>query len=100
METSNSHHFIEKRATTRYPAVLFVEFEQGGGWTRDVSATGACIETDQPLVCGAAIRFFLIQTNPQGWDTRVQCNGMVVRMEHTKDGWGIGVLMESVEFEG
>ncbi|MGJ0483225.1 MAG: PilZ domain-containing protein [Methylomicrobium sp.] len=100
METSNSSQFIEKRAATRYPVALFVEFENGGGWTRDVSATGVCIETDQPLACGVSIRFFMNQPEPQGWGTKVQCSGSVVRVEQTGDSWRIGILMEAVHFEG
>lgn len=33
----NSFEFREKRAATRYPVVLLVEFENGAGWTRDIS---------------------------------------------------------------
>jgi hypothetical protein len=100
MEKSNRHDHFEKRAATRYPVVWFVEFENGVGWTRDVSTRGACIETDQPLACGVSIRFFMNQPDPQGWGTRVQCSGLVVRVEQTGEGWRMGVLMEGVRFEG
>jgi hypothetical protein len=99
MEKQISHSFTEKRAAARYPVVWFVEFENGVGWTHDVSTKGACIETDQPFACGVSIRFFLNQPDPQGWGTRVQCSGLVVRVEQTGEGWRMGVLMEGVRFE-
>jgi hypothetical protein len=99
MEKKISHSFTEKRAATRYPVVWFVEFENGVGWTHDVSIKGACIETDQPFACGVSIRFFLNQPDPQGWGTKVQCDGLVVRVEQTGDGWRIGVFMEAMHFE-
>lgn len=92
--------YAEKRVAPRYPVVWFVEFENGGGWTRDVSANGVCIETDQPLACGVSIRFFLNKPEPQGWGTRVQCSGWVVWVEQAKEGWRVGVVMEGVRFEG
>ncbi|MGR8981913.1 MAG: PilZ domain-containing protein, partial [Gammaproteobacteria bacterium] len=87
---------FEKRAAIRYPVVLFVEFEHGTGWTRDVSAAGACIETDQPLACNSKVRFVLNQPDPQGWVTKVQCSGWVVWVKQARDGWRAGVLMEGV----
>jgi len=100
MEIRYSHQLIEKRAASRYSVALLVEFEHGGGWTHDISITGACIETDQQLACGFAIRFFLHQPDPQGWGIRVQCRGLVVRAEQTLDGWRVGVMMEGIRFEG
>lgn len=99
MEKQTRHQFIEKRATTRYPVSLFVEFENGRGWTHDASPVGVCIETDQPLSCGVAIRFILNQPDPQGWGARVQCGGLVVWAEKTRDGLRVGVRIEEIMFE-
>jgi hypothetical protein len=100
MKSNHHHPYEEKRAATRYPVAWFVEFENGSGWTRDVSTTGACIETDQPFACGVSIRFFLNQPEPQGWGKKVQCSGMVVWVEQTRDGWRVGVFMDTVHFGG
>jgi hypothetical protein len=100
MKSNINHSYEEKRAATRYPVVWFVEFENGCGWTRDVSATGACIETDRPLACGVSIRFALHQPEPQGWGTKVQCSGWVVWVEQARESWRVGVVIEGVRFEG
>jgi hypothetical protein len=100
MKSNISHPYEEKRAATRYPVVWFVEFENGSGWTCDVSTTGACIDTDQLFACGVSIRFFLNQPEPQGWGKKVQCSGIVVWVKQTEDGWRMGVFMDAVHFEG
>jgi hypothetical protein len=100
MKSSISQPYEERRAATRYPVVWFVEFENGSGWTRDVSTTGACIETDRPFACGVLIRFFLNQPEPQGWGTKVQCSGWVLRTERIGDIWRLGVTMNALSFKG
>lgn len=96
---SDNHNFSEKRTAARYPVIFFVEFENGTGWTRNVSTTGVCIETNQSFVCGVAIRFVLNQPDREVGITRMQCNGVVVRAEQVEKRWRLGVLMEAVGFE-
>jgi len=98
--TGQNIPFSEKRAAVRYPVVLFVEFDNGEGWTRDVSTTGACIETDRQFDCGMPVRFVLNQPDPQDGMTRIECRGKVVRAEQTGESWRVAVFMEGVRFGG
>jgi len=90
----------EKRTATRYPVCLCVEFENGSGWTLDVSRSGACIETRQPFLTGAAIAFSVQISNQHDGATRLYCQGVVVRVEQAGEVWRVGVFMEAVRFEG
>ncbi|MGR8980778.1 MAG: PilZ domain-containing protein [Gammaproteobacteria bacterium] len=92
--------FSEKRTAVRYPVVFRVEFDNGKGWTRDVSTTGACIETDQKFECGAAVSFALNQKDPMDGMIRLQCSGIIVRTEQKGKSWRVAVFMEGVKFEG
>ena len=96
----NSLVFREKRASTRYPVVLSVEFENGSGWTVDMSTSGALIKTSQPFLCGAAIAFSVLQSNQHDCATRLYCQGVVVRVEQDGEVWRLGVNMEIVRFGG
>jgi len=90
----------EKRTATRYPVCLFVEFENGSGWTLDVSTSGALIETHQPVLTGSSVAFS-VQISKQHADaTRLYCQGVVVRVEQAGEVWRVGVCMEAVRFEG
>lgn len=92
--------FAEKRAAYRYPIVIFVEFENGTGWTRDISTNGACIETEQPFLSGAAIQFSMLKLQIDDCATRLQCKGVVVRAEQNGHMWRVGVAMEAIRFDG
>jgi PilZ domain len=96
----NSHVFREKRASTRYPVALSVEFENGSGWTVDMSTSGALIKTSQPFLFGEAIDFSVLQSNQHDCATRLYCKGLVVRVEQDGEVWRLGVNMEVVRFGG
>ena len=95
----NSLELTEKRAAFRYPVVMFVEFENGTGWTRDISTTGACIETEQAFLYGAAIQFSMLKIQNDN-ATRLQCQGIVVRSEQHEELWRVAVAMEAFSFNG
>jgi len=94
----NSLEFSEKRTATRYPVALFVGFENGSGWTVDISTSGALIETRQPFLTGAAIVFSVLQSNQYDAAVRLYCQGVVVRVEQDGEVWRLGVVMEVVRF--
>jgi hypothetical protein len=96
----NSFEFREKRTATRYPVALFVEFEKGTGWTRNISTSGALIETSQPFLSGAAITFSVLQSKQRDCATRLYCKGVVARVERDGEVWRLGVYMERVRFGG
>ena len=99
MEAKVSNPIDEKRAAVRYPVALRVEFEHGSGWTRDVSATGAYIETARAYGWGTPIRFVMSRSDKQGEASRIECRGRVVWTEPVGDVWRLGVAMDAVRFE-
>lgn len=92
--------FSERRAAIRYPVVLLVEFENGIGWTHDVSTTGVCFETDQRFVCGSSIQFVLNQLGRKNDMTRMLCNGVIVRAAQEGEIWRLALMMEEIRFAG
>lgn len=96
----NSFELSDKRAAFRYPVVLFVEFENGTGWTRDISSTGACIETEQTFLCGDAVQFSMLKQQHEDSVNRLQCKGIVVRAEQYGENWRVAVAMEAISFNG
>ena len=100
MEAKVSTPIDEKRAAVRYPVALRVDFEHGSGWTRDVSATGVCIDTDRAYGWGTPIRFVMNRSDKQGEVSRIACQGKVVWGEPVGGVWRLGVAMDAVRFEG
>ncbi|MGR8997500.1 MAG: PilZ domain-containing protein [Gammaproteobacteria bacterium] len=96
----NSLEFRERRTSTRYPVALSVEFENGSGYTVDMSTSGALIKTSQPFLSGDVITFWVLQSNQHDCVTRLYCKGVVVRVEQDGEVWMLGVNMEVVRFGG
>ncbi|MGR8980781.1 MAG: PilZ domain-containing protein [Gammaproteobacteria bacterium] len=92
--------FSEKRSAVRYPVVFRVHFDNGEGWTRDISTTGACIETKRKFYCGAKVRFVLNYPGHQNETIRIACCGIVVRTEQQGESWRIAVFMGAIRFDG
>jgi hypothetical protein len=94
----NSLEFREKRAATRYPVVLFAEFENGTGWARDIRTSGALIETSQSFFirCSDGLFGASVETTR----LRLYCKGVVVRAEQDGKIWRLGFYMEIVRFFG
>jgi len=88
---------VEKRAATRYPVIMEVEFDHAIGWTCDVSTCGVCIEMEQPLALGEDIRFSMLKHH-DGSETRLQCRGIVVRSLRHENRWRIGVVLYLISF--
>jgi hypothetical protein len=95
----NSFEFREQRTATRYPVVLFVEFEVGTGWTLDISTSDALIETSEPFLSGAVIAFSVLQSNQHDCATRLYCKGVVVRVEQDGEIGRIAIYMQAMRFE-
>ncbi|MEN8259424.1 MAG: PilZ domain-containing protein [Pseudomonadota bacterium] len=87
----------ENRHEERYNLQLLVEFDQGEGVTRDVSASGVYFTTDQALETGTKIRFFLVTEGEEF--NRIYCEGKVMRAEPCDEHWGIAVRNTEFRFQ-
>jgi hypothetical protein len=81
----------ERRRAPRYPVSAAVELAVTHGFTRDLSATGAFIETDRPLAPGTRIVFTMVFEDVTDGHRRARCEGEVVRVERRGDRSGVGV---------
>ena len=85
----------ERRLSTRYPASLVVEMEDGKGVTRNVSASGVYLETREQPTMGAPIHFTLILEHATPAPIRLACVGSVVRVEPRENGFGVALAITS-----
>jgi hypothetical protein len=91
---------VERRQKSRFPIALPVELEQGEGITRNISASGAFIETHQTFSTGALIQLtLLLKSIGSVIPTRLHCQGKIVRAEWHREKPGIGVAFTSYRFE-
>jgi len=88
-------HISERRQSSRYRLELHLELDSARGQTRDVSASGAFLEFDEPFAPGAVVSFALVF----GGSLRVRCEGDVVRVEARGGKVGVAVAIASYRFE-
>ncbi len=74
---------LEDRTETRLP--VRIENKQAG-FTRDMSASGAYLETDLEYKVGSAIEFTIDFQGADGRSTRMDCFGRIVRVEPRGSG--------------
>ena len=82
-----------KRRVPRYPVAAVVELPEGRGYTRDISATGALIDTDRAYLEGTMLSFALVFEDVADGPRRAQCEGEVVRVESRGDRFRLAVRM-------
>lgn len=70
----------------------------GQGVTRDISESGLCFDTDQPLALAEQLEFSLLlgRFDPQG-AYRVMCAGEVIRVEPSASGLSVAVKLRSYD---
>src|SRR5262245_55081737 len=85
----------DRRHSPRYPASLVVEMEDGKGVTRNVSASGVYIETDERPTKEGPIHFTLILEHARPMPIRLACVGSVVRIEQHGEKFGIALAITS-----
>ncbi|TRW90723.1 PilZ domain-containing protein [Candidatus Methylobacter oryzae] len=88
----------EKRLTGRYPTFCTVELDSGTGLTRNLSTTGVCFTTDQPIERDNMLRCFIPMQKKGRNLTRLRCEGRVVRVQESEDGWEIGLHFTTFEW--
>jgi hypothetical protein len=75
-----------------------VQFDQGGGVTRNASATGIYFVNDVALEQGAAVRLKLDFKEYPGGPIRVKCTGQVVRVEPCDGKFGVAAAIGNFLF--
>jgi hypothetical protein len=92
--------FTEGRQAQRYQLELMVELEHGTGRTRDISSSGMFFVTDQSFTPGQSIRFtLLVEHVDSSHLSRVQCQGVVVRVDSQNGHLGVAVAFTEYRFE-
>ncbi len=91
-----------RRSAERFPLAWTVILPRGEARTRDISSAGVYLETnhseiDHPPAPGEVIGFVL--RSPDAHQARdIWCDGRVVRVETTDNGFGAGVVLERYRF--
>jgi PilZ domain len=104
MSTRVSSARIERRQFPRFRIVLPVNLDDGVGWTRDVSATGAYLDLfDWPNRMPRpgshiAMELVLEYVNPEGPCT-VACEGEVLRVEQATAHVGVALRISSYQLD-
>ncbi len=96
----NTPRADERRQVTRFIIALPVEFENGTGITRDVSASGVFFETERPFALGERVCLTLVLGGtPPNVKVRLQCQGEVVRVEQLGGKVGVAVAFTVFGFD-
>ncbi|MFU8789555.1 MAG: PilZ domain-containing protein [Methylobacter sp.] len=88
----------EQRQDRRYFLSWPVGFNGGNGITRDISSSGVCFETSQFIDSGSYIRFFIFPRQVAGAPERLDCEGQVVRVAPSAEGYGVSVSLAATRF--
>lgn len=72
-----------------------IEVADGVGVTRDVSGLGLYFTTDKPFEVDTEIDFRLAVPDA----LRIRCKGRIVRVVPERDGFGVGVTIDSYEVD-
>ncbi len=91
-------NITNQRQSPRYFLSWPVGFEGGHGVTRDMSTSGVCFETSQFIDIGSYIRFFIFPRQVTGAPERLDCEGVVVRVAPSAQGYGISVSLAATRF--
>lgn len=85
----------ERRRAERVPIAIPIDFGNGSGMTRDMSGLGIYFSTDKPFEVGMELDFRLFVQDA----VRVRCKGRVVRVVPERDGYGVGITIDSYELD-
>jgi hypothetical protein len=86
---------MERRRHDRHDVHLPVQLEWGEGLTRDMSVSGAYIETpsfDVPV--GQTFNFSVTVGQPDDGNWTLKCQGLVIRIDRKGDKLGIAVSID------
>jgi PilZ domain len=94
MHMADTLKIPDRRKATRFQVALPVEWPEGTGITRDLSAGGVFFETGRVFGLGEIIQFALVlEYIDPGQPVRLQCRGRVVRLERRGNTMGVAVAI-------
>ncbi|MGZ8240449.1 MAG: PilZ domain-containing protein [Methylobacter sp.] len=88
----------ENRLAGRYPTFYTVELDSGTGVTRDLSTAGVCFTTANEIESDSMLRCFILMQKMGKNMTRIRCEGRVVRVNKSADGWEVAVNFTTLEW--
>ncbi|HEY8159620.1 MAG TPA: PilZ domain-containing protein [Methylobacter sp.] len=88
----------ENRLAGRYPTFCTVELDSGTGITRDLSTMGVRFTTDNEIEPESMLRCFILMQKVGKNMTRIRCEGRVVRVNKSADGWEVAVNLTTLEW--
>jgi hypothetical protein len=88
----------DQRDAARFVTCLPIEIEGAPGCTRDISDTGAYVETEAIRDFGPMVELTLSYRAQGAWRT-VRCDAQVVRVEARGDRLGIAVRLAAPLFD-
>ncbi|MFU8790120.1 MAG: PilZ domain-containing protein [Methylobacter sp.] len=88
----------EKRSARRFPTHCTVELEERVGVTRDLSTTGFSFISEQAVPINSMLRCVILMPKKKGAIIRLRCEGRIVRINRTENGWDIGVSFTSFQW--
>jgi hypothetical protein len=89
----------ENRSAERFSLTYEVEFENGTGFTRNISKTGVYFETSSFHNVGSIVQFSIQLHKLNKEINRLRCHGRVIRTDQNAHQWGIAVNYLTLGFE-
>ena len=91
--------YAEKRSLERIPVEVPLVLDRGTGVTRDINWSGIYFNTPEPYAQGDYMRFtFELEYAIPGKPIRLDCQGRVLRVEKTADGYGVASSIDDVTY--
>lgn len=89
----------EKRETTRIPIEIPIWLNGEQGVSRDISFSGIYFTTGKLLETGDTLHFdFELAFTSPGKPVHLDCQGQVLRVERTADGYGVAATIDDMTF--
>jgi hypothetical protein len=88
----------ENRLAGRYPTFCPIELDSGTGRTHDLSTMGVRFTTDNEIEPDSMLRCFILMQKLGTKITRMRCEGRVVRVNKSSDGWEVAVNFTTLEW--
>jgi hypothetical protein len=100
MHMADTSKIPDRRKAPRFQVALPVEFPEGTGTTRDLSACGVFFDTGRIFALGEVIQFALVleYIDPRQ-PVRLQCRGQVVRLERQGDTVGVAIAIKAYRLD-
>jgi PilZ domain len=88
----------DRRCALRYHIASSISVEDSPAVTENVSSMGVYFVTDRPLTADQEV-LLVFAFDHAAPETRVTCNGRIVRVERRPGGFGVAATYEAIGFE-